>query len=843
MLALVISAIVGLTIVAFVAVTERLGILLVNAAAWQRFASPAAGSLIGGYLLYRFFPEARGSGIPQTRVALILQRGVIRFRTVVGKFLCSALSLGSGVALGREGPSVHIGAGIASVVGRKLGLREETVRSLIPVGTAAAVAAAFNTPLAAVLFTLEEILADLHARVVGTVVLGAATSWIVLRLILGDEPLFHVPPYQLVHPLEFAIYAVLGVFGGLVSTAFVKSLLWIRIAFNKLPVRWKPVTPAFGGACVGLLAVAVPGVLGVGYDLVGKALNSQLTLSAMAVLLALKLMATATSYSSGNAGGIFGPSLFIGAMAGGTVGYAAHQLLPDQTASAGAYALVGMGAAFAGIIRTPMTSVIMIFELTRDYTIIVPLMIANLCSYFIAQRFQKVPIYEALSLQDGVVVPSAAHEIAPLTVAKAMRPEARPGDELTIALDTFVYPDEPLDTAMQRMGQAGRSEIDVLSRVGGRRIAALSFDDAVRAYRRESRADPPAMAPTKAERNWLAAAGVITVSAILIVAGLVYWQRARRAERGAIAYQEAVRLLSAGRADEAVMAYRTAVANERTNRKYREGLGLALVQTGHWQEARTILDPMAKSDPGSGLTLWGLAQAAALSGDRQQAARLSARALSLDWPDEDQAVRRRAEFEYAQLLIQLNRPSEALAGLTALIERVGDDPHLGKRAANLIRANGTPQQAEAAYSKLAARYPFDAEIWRTLGDVREAAGNDAGALEAYRKAATADPGDAELTRLADVLENAQAIDPTRRNLSIRARAQRWNAILERVAAAAQPCSSPAELAEARTLLKRNTTSLTVLDRKQAAAIALWHRLPPGCRSDQVLSHVLAKVRE
>lgn len=185
LLALVISAVVGLVVVAFVALTERLSKALLTAGDVQRFLSPLVGSLVGGWLLFKFFPDARGSGIPQTRVALILEHGVIRLRTIIGKFLCSSISLGSGVALGREGPSVQIGAGIASVAGRRLGLSEEQVQSLIPVGTAAAVAAAFNTPLAAVLFTLEEILADLHARVVGSVVIGAATSWIILRLILG----------------------------------------------------------------------------------------------------------------------------------------------------------------------------------------------------------------------------------------------------------------------------------------------------------------------------------------------------------------------------------------------------------------------------------------------------------------------------------------------------------------------------------------------------------------------------------------------------------------------------------------------------------------------------------
>jgi CIC family chloride channel protein len=183
LLSLVISALVGLVVAAFLVLTERLSAGLLSAGAAQRVIIPLAGSLVGGWLLYKFFPNARGSGVPQTRVALVLERGFISLRTIVGKFICSSISLGSGVALGREGPGVQIGAGIASVAGRRLGLSEEQVRSLIPVGTAAAIAAAFNTPLAAVLFTLEEILADLHARVVGSVVIGAATSWIVLRLI------------------------------------------------------------------------------------------------------------------------------------------------------------------------------------------------------------------------------------------------------------------------------------------------------------------------------------------------------------------------------------------------------------------------------------------------------------------------------------------------------------------------------------------------------------------------------------------------------------------------------------------------------------------------------------
>jgi CIC family chloride channel protein len=424
LLTLVIGAIVGVVVVAFILLTENLGARLYPAhgAAWRRLVIPVVGSLIAGFLLARYFPNARGSGIPQTKVALFIRDGYIAMRTVLGKFGLSSITLASGIALGREGPSVQVGAGIASVLGRKLGLSQSSVKALLPVGASAALAAAFNTPIAAVLFSLEEVMGDMHAPVLGSIVLSSATSWIVLHLLLGDEPLFHVPPYQLVHPVEFLIYAVLGVVGGFVSVGFVKLLLWQRKRFQALPKSTVPWQPVVGGLTVGILGWYFPGVLGVGYNVVGQALNGEMMIRTMALLVLLKLVATATCYASGNAGGIFGPSLFLGAMMGGAVGGVAHTLLPDYTGSVGAYALVGMGALFAGIIRVPLTSVIMIFEITRDYSIIVPLMIANLLSYFISSRLQEDPIYEALQHQDGIHLPSGARaREAFLMVGQAMR--------------------------------------------------------------------------------------------------------------------------------------------------------------------------------------------------------------------------------------------------------------------------------------------------------------------------------------------------------------------------------------------------------------------------------------
>src|ERR1035438_2828352 len=397
-LSLVIGALTGLVVVAFILLTERLGMRLypVSGAPWRRLLFPVAGSLGIGYLLYRYFPNARGSGVPQTKAALFAREGRITLRTVLGKFFCTSATLASGIPLGREGPSVQVGAGIGSVLGRALGLRTEQVKKLIPVGAAAAIAAAFNTPLAAVLFSLEEITGDLYAPVMGAVVLASATAWMVLRVFLGNQPLFKVPQYQLVHPAEFAVYAVLGVAGGVVSAVFTKPLLGIRPRFLRLPQKTVWLQPVAGGLVVGLMGWFVPQVLGVGYGFVGEALNGRMAFQLMALLVVLKLVAVTTSYATGNAGGIFGPSLFIGAMLGGTVGTVAHHLFPTYTATPGAYALVGMGAVFAGVVRTPMTSVLMIFEMTQDYAVIVPLMIANLVSLFIASRLQKEPIYEAL---------------------------------------------------------------------------------------------------------------------------------------------------------------------------------------------------------------------------------------------------------------------------------------------------------------------------------------------------------------------------------------------------------------------------------------------------------------
>jgi chloride channel protein, CIC family len=408
-LTIVISVLAGLAAVLFtLAIKGTTRVLFGNSPTNLRFILvPTVVSFFTGFLLQRFFPEARGSGVPQTEAAYHLDQGVVPGRVAFGKFVTGVLCIGCGHSMGREGPSVQVGAGIAYSIGRWFRLSPARVRSLIPVAAAAALSAAFNTPVAAVLFALEEIIGDMNAALIGSTVLASVAAVVVERSILGNNPIFHVPAYHVLDPAELIAYAALGILGGIVSLAFCKGLLHLRRVFLGMPKRSRIYQPALGGLIIGVILIFFPQVLGVGYEYVDQALNNQLLLKTMVVLCVMKLVATIISYASGNAGGIFSPSLYLGAMAGGAVGILMHRFAPFPVADSGAYALVGMGTTFAGIIRAPMTSVFMIFELTQDYQILVPLMIANMISFAISKRFQPVPLYHALLHQDHVYLPDA----------------------------------------------------------------------------------------------------------------------------------------------------------------------------------------------------------------------------------------------------------------------------------------------------------------------------------------------------------------------------------------------------------------------------------------------------
>lgn len=424
---------------------------------------PTLGALVCGIILHKVVPEARGSGIPQVKVAYATPGGSVSFRTAVGKFAVGALQIGTGSSLGREGPTVQICAGIASTVGRMAGLSRKSLRRMLPVGSAAAVAAAFNAPIAAVTFAIEEIVGDLDQAVLSGVIIAAAVAAAIERSVLGVDPVFDVSQqYSLEHTSSLLLYAVLGILAAIVSILFTDLLLRMRGRFRdmqRVPI-W--LRPAIGGFVAGLLAVVAlltvssSGILGGGYETLSRALGGGLGVRTLLVLGALKIVATVFSYASGGAGGIFAPSLFIGGMLGGAVGYLDQAVFSTSNEQIGAFALVGMGAVFAGIIRAPITSVLIIFEMTDGYSLILPLMIANMTAYGLARKWRPVPIYEALLIQDGIHLHKKAPSVGGIPVAAAMltRPVTIPAeatiDQALVSVGAYEYTTFPVVAATGR---------------------------------------------------------------------------------------------------------------------------------------------------------------------------------------------------------------------------------------------------------------------------------------------------------------------------------------------------------------------------------------------------------
>ena len=374
---------------------------------WRLFAVPSVAGLVVAALVINLFPGIRGSGVNQTKAALYIFNGTIPFRTAVGKFICAALAIGSGQSLGPEDPSLQIGASIASALGRWLEISREKLRLMAPVGAAAGLAAAFNAPISAVLFVIEEVIGRWSAGILGSVVLSAVSSVVIVRWFLGSEPLFRIPVTTFKRPTELIAYAVLGIVGGLASVAFAKSIGFLRPRLRKLPHWTQYLQPAFAGLLVGLIAfLGAPQVMGAGYESMDQAMHGQFAWKFLAILALLKIIATTFSFVSGTPGGMFSPTLFVGAMLGGAVGDLERIFFPQLTGSTGTYVLVGMGVLFAGFLRVPMTSVFMVLEVSGNYEIIVPVIVANTFSYLISRSLQTVPIFDLLTRQDGLILPS-----------------------------------------------------------------------------------------------------------------------------------------------------------------------------------------------------------------------------------------------------------------------------------------------------------------------------------------------------------------------------------------------------------------------------------------------------
>ncbi|HXZ33408.1 MAG TPA: chloride channel protein [Terriglobales bacterium] len=390
---------------------------------------PALGGLLVSILVIHLFPSVRGSGVNQTKAALYIFNGYIPFRTAIGKFITAAIAIGSGHSLGPEDPSLQIGAALASALGRRMDFSRQKLRLLAPVGAAAGLAAAFNAPISAVLFVIEEVIGRWSAGILGSVVLSAISSVVVVRWFLGAEPLFRIPPLTVFRPTELLAYAILGIIGGLAAVVFAKAIGYLRPRLRSLPAATHYFQPALAGILVGLMGyLGAPQVMGAGYEYIDQAMHDQFTWQVLGILAGLKILATTFSFVSGTPGGMFAPALFVGAMLGGAVGGVERHFYPHLTGTTGTYALVGMGVLFAGFMRAPMTSVFMVVEVSGNYSIIVPVILANAFAYVVSRSLQPVAIFDLLTRQDGLDLPSLEEqrEKTALHIEDAMKPPPMP---------------------------------------------------------------------------------------------------------------------------------------------------------------------------------------------------------------------------------------------------------------------------------------------------------------------------------------------------------------------------------------------------------------------------------
>jgi chloride channel protein, CIC family len=432
-LSIFIGVISGLLVVCFRVAIEWVQVLSFGSAPHpgqvRLLIVPVVVGLIVAPLVQLVFLGARGSGVNQTKAALYIYNGFISFKTVIGKFITSALAIGGGFSLGPEDPSLQIGAGVASMISRRLRLSRERLRVFAPIGAAAGLAAAFNAPISAILFVVEEVIGKWSAVVLGSIVLSAISSVVVARWFQGPEPMFRIPSVELKDPRELLAYAVLGIVGGLAALIFSKALAYLRPRLREMP-RWTFfLQPALAGLIVGLIAyLGFPQVMGSGYSVMDQAMHGQFAWKFLLALALLKILATTISFSSGTPGGMFAPTLFIGAMLGAAIGTFEKVFFPHLAIPVGSYALVGMGVLFAGFLRVPLTSVFMVLEVSGNYSIVLPVILANTIAYLLARSLQPVPIFETFTHQDGLELPSMEEqrEESVLHLEDALRPVSVP---------------------------------------------------------------------------------------------------------------------------------------------------------------------------------------------------------------------------------------------------------------------------------------------------------------------------------------------------------------------------------------------------------------------------------
>ena len=371
---------------------------------------PLCGAIIVGPLVYFFAREAKGHGVPEVMEAVALKNGVIRPRVVLVKSLASAITIGTGGSVGREGPIVQIGSAFASTIGQILKVSPERLKILVGCGAAAGIAATFNAPIAGAFFALEVIIGNFALISFSPIIIASVFATAVSRAFLGDYPAFNVPQYSLVSIWEIPLYMILGIIAGLIAVSFTTSVYKTENLFNKISTP-EYVKNAIGGLLIGIIIIFYPNVFGVGYETIDLALSGNILWYSALILIFIKLLATNITLGSGGSGGIFAPSLFLGATTGSVFGQLMNQLFPNVTANSGAYAMVGMGAVVAGTTHAPITSILILFELTSDYKIILPVMIACTIATVLARKMQNDSIYTKKLTLRGISLNQGREEI------------------------------------------------------------------------------------------------------------------------------------------------------------------------------------------------------------------------------------------------------------------------------------------------------------------------------------------------------------------------------------------------------------------------------------------------
>lgn len=456
---------------------------------------PALGGALVGPIVYRFAKETKGHGVPEVMSAVALRGGIIRPRVAAAKAVASAICLGSGGSAGREGPIVQIGSAIGSMIGQVFKMSADRVKILVGCGAAAGISAIFNAPIAGVMFSLEVILGDFAIKTFSPVVISSVVASIVTHTFVGNYPAFEVPAYHLVSAWEVPLYVLLGIFGGMVAYIFTWSLYKAEDFFDNLKIKdWTK--PMLGGLLLGGVGFFYPQVFSGGYEAIQVALEGKMALGLLGILILAKIVATNLTLGSGNSGGIFAPSLFMGAVAGGAYGEIVHRLFPQITATSGAYALVGMAVVVAGTTHAPMTAFLIIFEMTHDYRIILPLMLACVFGTLVARRLSNESIYTWKLVRQGIRLFRGRdiNVLARHTVAEVMRTEFE-------SIPMYLT----LHEIFRRMEEGSQYDFPVVDG-DGRLVGTLSFQDIRRLLTRTdvdtliiasdiAHADPPIVRP------------------------------------------------------------------------------------------------------------------------------------------------------------------------------------------------------------------------------------------------------------------------------------------------------------------------------------------------------------